>query len=264
MQKDEIHVREQSPLVRRDEADRLELLEKYLISAGALVCGKDNGRAQEELRIADISPEFAVPLPQVGFSEAPVQSGSFRDRLLENGRRGVAKPRAEGVPVAAIIGFVWPFDNKLLNGDGERFIQERVKRRSMERLRLNKLLHQREMFTSLRRFVQVMSQLMNTHRRDAIRSGRVGYFHEAVVGDEGTTRSVRFWFGARNDVDIEFASGRIGFDETCHLADERRHVAASQDFLNWPNASFHCVATGGLPPGLEPPRSDEHTSELQS
>src|SRR5260370_22780676 len=107
MQKDEIHVREESPLVRRDEADRLKLLEKCLISARALVCGEDSRRAQEELGIADIFPEFALPLPQVGLSEAPVQSGSLRQRRLQNGRGGAANPRDESVPVSAIHGVLW-------------------------------------------------------------------------------------------------------------------------------------------------------------
>ena len=78
MQEDEIQIREESPLVRRDEADRLEFLEKYLIRAGAFICGKDGGRRQEELGIGDVASEFAGCRPYVGSSEPLVQRGSLR------------------------------------------------------------------------------------------------------------------------------------------------------------------------------------------
>ena len=114
-----------------------------------------------------------------------------------------------------------------------------------------KLLHQRDMVNGWRSFVQVVSQFMNTHGRDAIWSGCVSHFHEAVVGDECTSGGVGFWLGTRDDVDIEFGGWRIGFDESRHLAGEPHYIVASQDLLNLPNASFHRVVTRGLPPRLE-------------
>src|SRR5438093_12294815 len=99
-------------------------------------------------------------------------------------------------------------------------------------LRPNKMLHQLEMPTGLRRFVQVMRQFVNAHRRDAIWSGRVGHFHEAVVGDERPRGGVRFCLGARNDMDVDVTRGRLSFDESRHVAGETSDSVAAQLYLS--------------------------------